>query len=198
METHTSTTTATYSTPASRNETTEFIAGATVIYALHGKCQLVSIETRQIKDQAIRFYKLAVQKSALSRSTRQEPAIWLPVSSACERGLRIPVDKDTSKSVIEALTNREYYFQTNEPWSVIQPKVEASIRNEGAIGLAKAMSYLHVLKKKLVVLPSEIVRFQETVQKLLFRELSEALGEPIRILEERVAKGMRQKLIPDN
>jgi hypothetical protein len=42
------------------------------------------------------------------------------------------------------------------------------------------------------------VKFQESVNKLLLRELSEVLGEPIRTLEDRISKMLRSKLIPDS
>jgi RNA polymerase-interacting CarD/CdnL/TRCF family regulator len=175
----------------------EFAAGTTIIYAMHGKCSVLGIETRQIGAEQIRFYKLEVQKSALSRSTRQEPAIWVPVAKAKDRGVRLPMSREEIDAALKILASREYYFQLNEPWSAIQPKLEAAIRIEGGIGLAKVMSYLHVLKRKQIVPSSEVVRLYESVSKLLLRELSEALREPIRTIEDRIAKSMKQKLLPD-
>jgi RNA polymerase-interacting CarD/CdnL/TRCF family regulator len=176
-----------------------FAPGSLVIYGFHGKCQIVAIENRAIGDQSIPFYKLEVQRSTLSRSTRKEPAIWLPVASAKERGLRNPISNQVAAdSVISIISNREYYFQPNEPWTTVQPKLEACIRSEGAIGLAKVASFLYVVKRKQIVPPAEVLKFQESVNKLLLRELSEALNEPIRVLEDRVSKMLRSKMIPDN
>lgn len=176
----------------------EFQPGTPVIYALHGKCQLIGIESREMNGQSIRFYKLEIQKSALSRSTRREPAIWIPVHAAKERGLRAPLSTDQAEAVFKVLSSREYFFETNVPWNTIQPKLEMTIRTEGAIGLAKVASYLFVLKRKQVVPQQEAAKMQETVNKLLLRELSEATGENIRNLEDRIAKSFKQKLLPDH
>ncbi len=176
---------------------TPFQPGAPVIYAMHGKCAVVGVETRQAGGETVEFYKLEVQKSALSRSTRQEPAIWVPVANARERGLRAPMQTDDVDAVFKVINSREYYFNANDPWAAVQPKLESTIRTEGGIGLAKVLSYLCVLKKKQIVPSQEVTRLYETVSKLLLRELSEITGETNRVLEDRIAKGMRQKLIPN-
>lgn len=176
----------------------EFVAGSTVIYALHGKCTILGIEDRQMENGPIRFYKLEVQKSNLSRSNRQEPAIWVPVANAQERGLRLPIDSSQAEAVFGILSNREYYFETTLSWSVIQPKLETATRLEGSIGLAKVESYLHVLKRKQIVPTPEVTRMSELVHRLLIRELTEATGEAPRVLEDRIARALKQKLIADN
>jgi RNA polymerase-interacting CarD/CdnL/TRCF family regulator len=175
-----------------------FQPGSPVIYAMHGKCAIISVETRQTGDQNVEYYKLEIQKSPLSRSTRQEPAIWVPVSSARERGLRSPISAQDSDQVFQILNSREYYFSLNESWSAIQPKLETTIRMEGGQGLAKVLSYLHVLKRKQIVASSEVARMYETVSKLLIRELAEANSDTPRNIEDKIARGMRQKLIPNN
>jgi RNA polymerase-interacting CarD/CdnL/TRCF family regulator len=176
---------------------TEFTPGTAVVYGMLGKCSVTSVENREINGETIRFYKLEVQKSALSRSTRQEPAIWIPVASARERGLRPVMTKEDAENVLSILSNREYYFPVNEPWSVTQPKLEACIRAEGSVGLAKVNSFLYVVKRRQIVPASEVTKFHESVNKLMLRELSDTLGEPVRVLEERINKGLRQKMIPD-
>jgi RNA polymerase-interacting CarD/CdnL/TRCF family regulator len=165
---------------------------------MHGKCAVISVETRQTGSQAIEYYKLEIQKSPLSRSTRQEPAIWVPVSSARERGLRSPMSTQDSDQVFQIINSREYYFPLNESWSAIQPKLESAIRTEGGQGLAKALSFLHVLKRKQIVASPEVARMYETVSKLLIRELAEANSDTPRNIEDKIARGMRQKLIPNN
>src|SRR5579885_1522633 len=176
----------------------EFAPQSTVVYGLHGKCLITAIESRTIGSQTIKFYKLEVQKSALSRSQRQEPAIWVPVSSAREQGLRAPMTAEEAEAVLRTLASREYFFQINESWSSILPKLESTIRIEGGIGMAKVLSYLFVLKRKQVVPTPEVARFYENVSRLLLRELSEILGKPIRALEDQIARGFRQKLLPDS
>jgi RNA polymerase-interacting CarD/CdnL/TRCF family regulator len=188
----------TTTSPESSQVQGEFPVGASVIYGLHGKCSVVAIESRDIGNENIRFYKLEVQKSALSRSNRQDPAIWIPIASSKDRGLRAPMNAADAEKVLATLASREYYFDPSESWTAVYQKLEASIRQEGGIGLAKVASFLHVLKKKQIVPTSEVIRFGETVNKLLFRELTEATGTPIRTLEDKINKGFRQKLIPDN
>lgn len=175
-----------------------FQPGTPVIYAMHGKCAVISVETRQTGGESIEYYKLEIQKSPLSRSTRQEPAIWVPVSSARERGMRSPLSAQDTESVFKVINSREYYFPLNESWSAIQPKLESTIRSEGAPGLAKALSFLHALKRKQIVASPEVSRMYEMVSKLLIRELAEATGETPRNIEDKIARGMRQKLIPNN
>lgn len=175
----------------------QFDPGTAVIYPMHGKCVVVGIENRQVGAETISFYKLEVQRSSFSRSTRQEPAIWVPVNSARERGLRLPIDAEQIQAINTIFASREYYFEAQLGWSAVLPKLEATIRSEGAIGLAKVASYLFVLKKKQIVPTPEVARFSENVNKMLFRELSEATGEPIRALEEKANKLMRPKTLPD-
>jgi len=176
----------------------DFPSGSTVIYGLQGKCTVKSIENRMIDGKQVSFYKLEVQKSAFCRSTRQEPAIWVPLNQAKENGLRAPIQATETDGIFKILDNREYYFQVNEPWANIQPKLEATIRNEGCAGLAKVASYLYVLKRKQIIPSPAVARMIETVNKLLLRELSDCLGQPIRNLEARMSKSLRHKLLPDN
>ena len=175
-----------------------YAPGTSVIYSLHGRCTVLAVETKKMGDESILFYKLEIQKTGSSHTTKQEPAIWLPVASAKERGLRLPMYLEIAEAALALLASREYYFQTNEPWSTVHPKLEACIRNEGGQGLAKVVSFLFVLKRKQVILPTETAKFYETVNKLLLRELSLALGESIRVLEEKINKSLKHKLIPDN
>lgn len=176
----------------------EFLPGSLVIYGMHGKCNVACTETRTMGGKQIRFYKLEIKKSAFSRSSRQDPAIWVPVTTAKDLGLRTPMNREEAEEAVRILSSREYYFKINDPWSTVQPQLEVLIRVEGGIGLAKAASYLYVLKRRQVVPTTEVTKFQEAVQKLLFRELSEALGEHIRDLEVKITKAFRAKLIPDN
>jgi RNA polymerase-interacting CarD/CdnL/TRCF family regulator len=175
-----------------------FQPGSPVIYAMHGKCAVISVETRQNSGESVEYYKLEIQKSPLSRSTRQEPAIWVPVSSARERGLRPPMSTEDAEAVFKVINSREYFYPLNEPWSSIQPKLEACIRTEGGQGLAKVLSFLHALKRKQIVAAPEVARMYETVSKLLIRELADATNDTPRNIEDKIARGMRQKLIPNN
>lgn len=174
-----------------------FLPGATVIYGMLGKCTIVSFESKKLGDEDVNFYKLQVQKSSLSRSSRQDPAIWVPMNTARQRGLRFQMSAEEASAVLGIFSNREYYFNLSETWSTVQKKLEACICEEGASGLAKVSSFLFVLKKKQIVLSSEVARLHEAVNKLLLRELSEITGEPVKLLEERITKSVKQKLLPD-
>lgn len=175
----------------------EFQPGSTVIYGLHGRCTLISIEQREVSGQKLRFYRLELQKSPLSRSSRKEPAIMVPVESARERGLRAPMNKEEAEAAIRVLASREYYFELTLPWATVLPKLENTARTEGAIGLAKVASYLYVLKRKQLVPSAEVNRMQESIWKMLLREITDAIEKPAREVEDQINRGLRQKLLPD-
>jgi RNA polymerase-interacting CarD/CdnL/TRCF family regulator len=175
-----------------------FTPGTPVIYAMYGKCQLMGIETRTINGESIPFYKLELVKSSLSRSTKKDPAIWIPVAVAKERGLRAPLKAEQAIAVFQVLSSREYYFDISQNWNEVQPKLETAIRREGALGLAKVASYLYVLKRKTHHISAEALKLQEVVNKLLLRELSDAIGEHSRSIEEKIVKQFKHKLSPDN
>jgi RNA polymerase-interacting CarD/CdnL/TRCF family regulator len=182
----------------SSNTPPEYSPGSSVVYAMHGRCNVISVESREVGGETIRFYKLEVQRSPLSRSTRKDPAIWLPVSAAREKGLRDPLSASNLDAIYTILGSREYYFSAAENWGQILPKLEFAIRTEGAAGLAKVVSYLHVLRKREIVLSTEIVRFEEQIRRLLTREISEITQETARIIEERFTKLLRNKTLPDH
>jgi len=175
----------------------QFPVGATVIYGLLGHCTVVAIETKNVGGNSISFYKLEVQKSNLSRSQRHEPAVWIPMDSAKSRGLRSAMNAEAAAQAMSFLMSREYFFSLQDPWSTVHPKLENVIRSEGGAGLAKVASYLAVLKRRQIVSPPEVNRFYEGVLKLLLRELSSVLGETHKTLEEKIQRGVRQKLILD-
>lgn len=176
----------------------EFAPGSTVMYGLHGKCVVHSIEERKIGDSTVPFFRLEIQKSTLSRSTRQEPAIWVPISAARTSGLRAPMDGKTYEFVMNTLGSREFYFDLSLSWSKAQHLLERAIAIEGAVGLAKAMSYVFGIKKREVILSTEAGRFWETISKLLLREMSEFLNIPIKDAEAQVNRALKNKLLPDH
>src|SRR5262249_54511942 len=143
------------------------------------------------------FYKLEVQKPALSRSQRQEPAIWVPVDSARIKGLRPPMTAAEAEEVMKVLASREYFFDIEEPWRTLRVKLEQTIWLEGSMGLAKAFSALFVLKHRQIVSTSEVNRLYEATQRQLLRELSETSGKSMRELEEQIDKMVQKKLTVD-
>ena len=80
----------------------------------------------------------------------------------------------------------------------ITRQIEDLVRNEGVIGLAKAYSYLFVRKSREAICPTDLTRMIENTQRILFRELAEALNQPQKDLEAQIAKSIRVKLQPDN
>ncbi len=181
-----------------QSQTQEFKAGTPVMYGLHGKCQVVGIEERRIGSETLHFYKLEPIRSSNSRSARKDPAIWVPVQAAQQQGLREPLHKDDVDSVLKALQSREYYFPIQLPWIQASAQIDAVIRQEGAIGLTKAVSYLHVLRKRHVVAPSEVEKLYEATLKLLLRELADATGQTPKEWEPKVLKLLNVKLAADH
>lgn len=173
-------------------------AGTEVIYGLHGRCTVISVESKNVGGTDLNFYRLEIQRPIPSRTTKLGPTIWLPVTSAKEQGIRKPMDFNEAEMTLIILESREFYFQLEEPWKTLFPKLEVCIRKEGGVGLAKVESFLFVLKNKIVVPSTEILRFSELVTRLLLRELSQALNEPIKSLEERIQKLMKGKLQTDS
>jgi RNA polymerase-interacting CarD/CdnL/TRCF family regulator len=177
---------------------TPFAPGSTVIYGLFGKCVVRAVETRVLGDETIEFYRLEVLKAAASRSTKKEPAIWVPVQASRERGLRGLMDETEIEATQRVLSSREYYFPLDESWSAVHPKLEATIRTGGGPGLAKVVSYLFALKRRQVVPSSEVARLYEQTTRLLIRELSELKNKPPRTIEDELNRWLRHKLLPDS
>lgn len=175
----------------------EISVGTTVIYGRNGKCRVSGVEIRMIGGAPVKLYKLEVQKSPLSRSSKHEPAIWVPVASAAQQGLRLPMDGPQAEAALEVLSSREYYFDPKTPWNNQSTLLEKTINVEGGVGMAKVLSFLHVLKRKQVLLGTDANRLLEHVHRQLLREISEALHEPMTNIEDRITKGLRHKLIPD-
>jgi RNA polymerase-interacting CarD/CdnL/TRCF family regulator len=172
---------------------TEFVPGSSVVYGLHGKCKIVSIDARSVEGKSIRFYRLQLQKSPLSRSNRNDPAIWVPTENAKTLGLRPPMEKLDAEECMKMLTNREVLLDLTEAWPVVMPKLEAIVRNDGPVGLTKVYSYLYLLKQRYAVSPGDLNKFHDLIHKLLFRELSDALGQPANIIEKNALKGLKNK-----
>ncbi|OFZ81497.1 MAG: hypothetical protein A2583_00035 [Bdellovibrionales bacterium RIFOXYD1_FULL_53_11] len=177
---------------------TEYMPGATVIYGIHGKCTISSVEARQVGGNTLRFYKLEKVKSTFARTNRLEPAIWLPVTNARDRGLRLPMSAADVETAMAMICNREYYFPLAEPWLANQARIETTIRLEGFMGLAKAVSFTEVLKRRQVVPESELLRFNENVAKLFVREVCDATGKLPRDVYAEIERGIKHKLQPDN
>lgn len=179
---------------------TEFQTGSEVIYGLHGRCAITSIETKQVGGENISFYRLEplIKNPIVKTTTKKDRAILLPVAGARKRGLRHPIGAQTDvDSIHEILGNKETYFELDAHWREVLPKLEACINAEGAIGLAKVLSFVHVRRAHHVVPPSDLVKFHESIQKLLAREISEVVGQTVGVVEEDIDRRLKAKLRPD-
>ena len=175
----------------------EFAPGSPVIYGLLGRCIVISVDTKTIGQSTLRFYRLEIKKTSQSRSKTMDSAIWVPVKTAHEQGLRAPANMNQAQAAIKLLQSREYFFKTSENWASILPTLESTIRADGIEGLAKVYSYLFVLRRKQLVSHPEFGKFFELVHRLLFRELSEALQESMKSIEDQTQKGLKSKLTYD-
>lgn len=171
--------------------------GDLVVYGMFGKCRVLSVESRSIGGETQDFYKLEPVRHWIGKPTRKEPAIWVPVKSAESQGLRSPLAEEALDAMNAILSSREYYFTLGEAWHVIYPQLDAAIRTEGATGLAKVVSYLFVLRKRVTVPSSDMNKFWENTLRLLLREICDLTQETSKQAEERIIKLMKPKLQPD-
>lgn len=169
-----------------------FKIGDLVIYDLHGKFQIQGIEKKGRGPNAIDFYRLEPAKRAGLPPPKKETAIWVPVQDAPQKGLRRPLSSEEAPALFALLLQRESYFTWKETdnWKATQSFLEQTIRHEGAIGLAKVCHALGLFLKRAIVPPTGVPKFYEMIQKQLARELSEALGESPRVIEEKIQKSL--------
>jgi RNA polymerase-interacting CarD/CdnL/TRCF family regulator len=177
---------------------TPFQVGDHVIYGMHGRCSIVRIDHKTVGGQTLSFYVLEAVKPPLTRSTKKEPAIFVPIQSAQSQGMRRPITNETIATVTNILESREYYFSAQLPWNVVLPQLNQCLVSEGAIGLAKVASYVHVRCKKYAVPPTELQKYSEQIFRLLNKEIGEALGLVSREAEELITKALRHKSHPDH
>jgi RNA polymerase-interacting CarD/CdnL/TRCF family regulator len=174
----------------------EFEIGQVVIYGVHGKCLIKTIESRSMNGQNVSFYKLEIAKQSAMK--KQDSFIFVPVSSAKQRGLRIPANEDTSQKILHILSDPEYFFEMSRNWQQTFQKLKLAIETEGAIGLAKVINFLHAMKKKQSNLSADIIKFEAQVFKQLVRELAESLEEPSLKIEEKIESIFKTKQIQDH
>jgi RNA polymerase-interacting CarD/CdnL/TRCF family regulator len=175
-----------------------FQMGETLIYFPHGKCLVDGVITRTVSDNvSLPFYKLEIVKSALSRSTKKEPAIWVPVDKALSQGLRRSASPTEIAEAWSILENRESYFSSKETWQEIASRLDHLARKEGLRGLAQAASLLYAYKKKFVIPPTEVLKAEELIMRHLSKEIADAQGEFPKTIEEKAIRAMRHKLHPE-
>jgi RNA polymerase-interacting CarD/CdnL/TRCF family regulator len=181
------------------DEVALFQPGAELVYGLHGRCLVASLETRSVSGQAQLFYKLQKISNPLSRSTKADLAIWVPTDKAKEMGLRLPaLGPEQLEKITAVLSSREYYHSPLEPWKTLHAKLETGIKLEGAIGLAKAFRFLLVYTKKTAIPAPEVSRLFEQVTRFLCREYADLLSTTTKTAEEKIIKLTRGKLLADH
>jgi len=173
-------------------------AGTTHAYGLQGICTLQGIETRTAGGQTLNLYRLEKAKSPLSRSQKQEPAIWVPVADAQKNGLRRLASRDEAEKALNILSSADAFFPLDANWTDVQPQLELAIRLEGIQGLSKSYGYLKMLERRQIILQTEISRFMETLGKVFHRELCEALRSPLKAVEAKTSKAIRTKILSNN
>lgn len=175
-----------------------FAPGSHVVYGLIGKCLVEKIETRTLSGKPESFYKLQPVKYGIIKSKKVEPSILVPITTAVSRGLRAPLTAAELPKIYSILESREFYLPVGINWRDASVKIEKLVMLEGAQGLAKAMSYLYVVKNRQVVPPNEVQKLFESIQRLLVREICELTVEPMSTTEVAIEKKLKNKLTLDN
>jgi RNA polymerase-interacting CarD/CdnL/TRCF family regulator len=182
----------------SQSNTIEFQLGQTVVYGSLGKCTIDAIESRIVGGQSMIFYKISKQKFIPTKPKATDPAIWVPVANAKKMGLRAPATADHVQGALDVIASDEYYISTEQNWSDAKPKVEALLRGEGFIGLAKAVSFLYVFTKRQIAPIADANRMNESLFKQLAREIAEASGQQQKDLENKFERQLRAKLATEH
>lgn len=172
-----------------------FKIGDEVTYGIHGRCQIMGIETKTIGGAPVHFYQIrAVSFSPIpNKNARPTPNILVPVDNAEASGLRAPLSDDGAATVFRMLEDQEYYFPIQEQWTSKQKRLEDTLRKEGAIGLAKVVGHLHVVLQQDAAPRSEVNRYFEQALRVLVREIAEASGSTAKEVEAKVRRALKSK-----
>ncbi|MCC7440362.1 MAG: hypothetical protein IT285_01935 [Bdellovibrionales bacterium] len=171
-----------------------FQVGDTVFYGIHGRCKIAGIEERSIGGSVLHFFRLVPIRAAPLRVGRQESAIWMPVASAAQSGLRTPLQEVELDRIYALLSNEECALPLRTPWPKIQPLAEAILRNDGPVGLAKVEGYLFLARQRELAPAKGMIRFAETVHRLLVREIQAITQESPKTIDGRLERLLISKL----
>jgi len=179
-----------------------FKVGDEVSYGLHGKCVVTGIETKELSSGSVQFYQIRSIKNPITAKSpaamKKEPAILVPVQSAANNGLRALMSQQEAEKILQILAEPDYHFEIGGPWLSKQKQLEEHIRKDGPIGLAKVVGYLYYLTKQDAVPQTPVMKFFESAQKILIREISDAMVLPSKDVEAIITKALRAKLSIDN
>ncbi|MGE4233855.1 MAG: CarD family transcriptional regulator [Bacteriovoracia bacterium] len=169
--------------------------GDKVSYGLHGTCLITAIEVKELTDGPVEFYQIKAVRNTIGNKgfTLKDTNILIPVASADTKGLRPLMTKEECEQILRVLEDPEYYFELEETWVSKQKKLEEVLRKEGFLGLAKVVGHLFVVMSLDAVPSSEVVRFYDTVFKVLVREISDVMGLTIKETDTLVTKALRNK-----
>ena len=105
------------------------------------------------------------------------------------------MNKAQAEEVLKFLMARDFLLELDmdEGWHNLHLKLETLIKREGYLGLSKVFTLLYMQKRRWVVPNPLITKFYELVHKLLFRELSDALNEAAKDIEEKISKFLINK-----
>ena len=156
-----------------------FNVGEIVSYGLHGRCQVISIDEMKAGGQTTQYYSLQTTKTVGSKNQGTEAKVLVPVDQAEKKGLRAPIQtEDEITAVLEVLGISDTYFKFEEHWKIEQKKIDDLVRDEGAIGLAKALGHLHVAQETATTpLSSEAIKYLRLIKRILAREIADALND---------------------
>jgi RNA polymerase-interacting CarD/CdnL/TRCF family regulator len=182
---------------------TIYKVGDSVSYGLHGKCVILAIETKDLESGPVSFYQIRAIKNPIAaknpmRVSKSEPHILVPMDTAHKTGLRALMRKEEAENVLKLLSEPDYHYEMDLPWVSKQKMLEEVIRKEGPTGLAKVVGHLYVLIKRDAVPPTPVLRFYESVYRILSRELAEVLGIASKEMETLLNRTLKIKLSADN
>lgn len=177
-----------------------FKVGNEVSYGLLGKCVVAGVETKELSSGPVEFYIIRSVKNPIAarKSNPNEPAIFVPVADAIKKGLRSLMTKEEVERNLQILSEPDYHFELNQTWVTKQRLLEETLRKEGGSGLVKVVGHLYVAIKRDMVPPPEVLRFYETVFRVLIREVAEILELSMKETEILITKALKNKLLAYN
>ena len=156
-----------------------FKVGDEVSYGIHGKCQVIAIETKKLGDQSLQFYQLRAIKNPIMAKTapsKNSPQILVPVKNAEQNGLRHLMSKEQAEAALASLNPDDPYQEVHENWVTKQKRLEEVLRKEGFLGLTKVICHLNYLIERDAAPRTDAAKLFDSLFRNFLREVSEALS----------------------
>jgi len=174
--------------------TSDFQIGQAVVYGINGRCKIVGIEKMTVGGETKTYFKLEPQKlGPIQKTPKKQTSIWIPVETAKTRGLRTAATEEIATEVLEILKSKDTYFTLDEPFHKTQPQLDQIMIDEGAKGMAKAVSYIAGLKAKSNSIAPDAAKMYDAIYGVLIRELSEKLQMTLGQIELDIQKPLELK-----